>query len=98
MKKSVSILILGLLMISNAFSPVLAQDKITEEGYNFTIIKDLPATSIKNQSLTNTCWSFSVISMLESELLRMGKDTFDLSEMYVVRHIYEEKAEKRQEN
>jgi bleomycin hydrolase len=94
MKKSVSILILGLLMMSDAFLPALAQDKITGEGYNFTIIKDLPATSVKNQSLTNTCWSFSVISMLESELLRMGKDTFDLSEMYVVRHIYEEKAEK----
>ena len=94
MKKSVSIIIPGLLMISHILNPALAQDKITGEGYNFTIIKDLPATFIKNQSLTNTCWSFSVISMLESELLRMGKDTFDLSEMYVVRHIYEEKAEK----
>jgi bleomycin hydrolase len=57
-------------------------------------LKDLPATPVKNQGMTNTCWSFSVISMLESELLRMGKDTFDLSEMFVVRHVYEEKAEK----
>jgi bleomycin hydrolase len=32
--------------------------------------------------------------MFESELLRIGKDTFDLSEMFVVRHVYEEKAEK----
>lgn len=72
----------------------MAQDNIKREEYNFTIIKDLPATSVKNQSFTNTCWSFSVISMLESELLRMGKDTFDLSEMFVVRNIYEEKAEK----
>jgi bleomycin hydrolase len=94
MKKSLLLFAPCFLMLSHLISPALAQDKITGEEYNFTIIKDLPATSVKNQSLTNTCWSFSVISMLESELLRMGKDTFDLSEMYVVRHIYEEKAEK----
>jgi bleomycin hydrolase len=31
--------------------------------------------------------------MLESELLRMGKKPFDLSEMYIVRHTYEKKAD-----
>jgi len=92
MKKSVAVLLFGVMIILQ--NPLLAQDKIKGEEYKFTIVKDLPATSVKNQYLTNTCWSFSVISMLESELLRMGKDTFDLSEMFVVRHIYEEKADK----
>ena len=92
MIKSVSALLFGVMILMQ--NHLLAQDKITGEEYKFTIVKDLPATSVKNQYLTNTCWSFSVISMLESELLRMGKDTFDLSEMFVVRHIYEEKAEK----
>ncbi len=92
MKKLPAILVY--ILIIGLQNPLLAQDKNKGDELNFTIIKDLPATSIKNQSFTNTCWSFSVISMLESELLRMGKDTFDLSEMFVVRHIYEEKAEK----
>ncbi len=73
---------------------LLSQDKSKGDDQNFTILKDLPATPVKNQAMTNTCWSFSVISMLESEILRMGKDTLDLSEMFIVRHIYEEKAEK----
>ena len=69
-----------------------AQPPEYTEGYTFKIIKDLPATPVKNQYMSSTCWSFSVISMLESELLRMGKGETDLSEMFVVRHVYDEKA------
>lgn len=65
-----------------------------EQVYKFTVIKENPITSIKNQANTGTCWSFSGVSFLESELLRMGKGTFDLSEMYIVRKNYEDKAEK----
>jgi len=64
-----------------------------ETGYTFTIKKDLACTPVKNQSATSTCWCFSGISMLESELLRMGKKPFDLSEMFIVRHTYEKKAQ-----
>jgi bleomycin hydrolase len=64
-----------------------------ETGYIFTMKKDLPCTSVKNQSVSSTCWCFSGISMFESELLRMGKKQYDLSEMYIVRHTYEKKAE-----
>jgi bleomycin hydrolase len=64
-----------------------------QTGYVFTMKKDLPCTPVKNQNATSTCWCFSGISMLESELLRMGKNPFDLSEMYIVRHTYEKKAE-----
>jgi len=64
-----------------------------ETGYTFTVKKDLPCTPVKNQSATSTCWCFSGISLFESELLRMGKKTYDLSEMYIVRHTYEKKAD-----
>ncbi len=64
-----------------------------ETGYVFTIKKELACTPVKNQASSSTCWCFSGISLLESELLRMGKGTFDLSEMYIVRHTYEKKAE-----
>ena len=60
----------------------------------FRVVCLNPSTPIKNQNKTNTCWSFSVVSFLESEILRKLQDTFDLSEMYIVRKVYEKKAEK----
>jgi bleomycin hydrolase len=78
-------LVLLLLVSASVFSQ--------EAGYAFTIKKELACTPVKNQSSTSTCWCFSGISMLESELLRMGKKPFDLSEMFIVRHTYEKKAQ-----
>jgi bleomycin hydrolase len=59
------------------------------EGYKFTTLVSLPATPVKNQSATGTCWCFATTSFMESELLRMGKGEYDLSEMFVVRKTYE---------
>ncbi len=59
----------------------------------FTDVTVLPATSVKNQARTGTCWDFSALSLMESEALRMGNGEWDLSEMWVVDHIYREKAE-----
>lgn len=59
------------------------------EGYKFTTIVSLPASPVKNQSATGTCWCFATTSFMESELLRMGKGEYDLSEMFVVRKTYE---------
>lgn len=67
-----------------------AQEKTAT--YTFTVIKENPITSVKNQFNTGTCWSFSGVGLLESELLRMNKGEHDLSEMYIVRKNYEEKA------
>lgn len=61
-------------------------------GEKIRIINTIPSTSVKNQNKTSTCWSFSTISLLESELLRMGRGEFDLSEMFIVRYDYELKA------
>jgi bleomycin hydrolase len=63
-------------------------------GYIFTIEKEMPATDVKNQNKSGTCWSFSAQSFLESELLRLGKGEIDLSEMFVVRIGYELRAKK----
>ena len=74
---------------------VSAQDKeksSDEEGYHFTTIKELPHTSVKDQYRSGTCWAFSGLSFLESEMLRMGKPKVDLSEMFVVYHCYIDKA------
>ncbi len=66
---------------------------ITVNGqYDFTHTKELDCTGIKSQANTGTCWSFATASFLESELMRQGKGSTDLSEMYVVRNIYRDKA------
>ena len=65
-----------------------AQPLKAEEGYKFTPVIDLKATSVKNQSATGTCWCFATTSFIESELLRMGKGEYDLSEMFIVRMNY----------
>ncbi len=59
-----------------------------ESGYKFTTVVSLPATSVKNQARTGTCWDFATTSFIESELIRMGKGEYDLSEMFVVRNNY----------
>lgn len=77
--------------------PVLAQDKTNKKGseYVFTVVKNNEATDVQNQNMTGTCWSFSSLSFLESELIRMGKGKdFNLSEMYAAKKAYSWKADK----
>lgn len=61
---------------------------LTAQGYIFTDVVRNPATPVKNQASSGTCWSYATAAFLESELLRMGKGEFDLAEMYVVRINY----------
>ena len=58
------------------------------QGYQFTEVVTVPAIPVKNQAATGTCWCFATTSFIESELLRMGKGTYDLSEMFIVRQKY----------
>lgn len=59
---------------------------------NFILEKGIPATSVKNQAMTGTCWCFSTTSLVESQCLKNNLGEFDLSEMFTVRNIYFEKA------
>ena len=58
------------------------------QGYQFTDVCRVPATPVKNQASTGTCWCFATTSFMESELLRMGKGDYDLSVMFIVRQKY----------
>lgn len=84
------------LMLAFALSSVSAKDKkkTEDEGYVFTTVKELKITPVKNQNRTGTYWCFSTLGFLESELLRMGKGEYDLSEMFIVSKNYKDKAEK----
>ncbi len=56
-------------------------------------VKIIKTTPVKSQARTGTCWSFATTSFIETELLRMRKAEFDLSEMYISRYAYESKAD-----
>lgn len=64
------------------FGNASAEEK--KDAKVFTVIKENPITSIKNQSRSGTCWCYSSLAFLESELLRMGKGEYDLGESFVV--------------
>lgn len=49
-------------------------------------------TPIKSQGRSGTCWSYSTTSFIESEVLRLGGPSLDLSEMFFVRGAYQNKA------
>lgn len=81
MKRITLIAAIGLTALS-----MTAQNTSPQEGFQFTTIKENPITSIKDQNRSSTCWSFSALGFIESELLRMGRGTYDFSEMFVVHH------------
>jgi bleomycin hydrolase len=72
-----------------------AQDTLLNRkgsNYRFTALANVEATQVQDQCRTSTCWSYSSLSFVESELLRSGKGYHNLSEMYIVRCAYIEKA------
>ncbi len=86
-KKVVMVGLLSVFLLTTVF----AQDNAE---LVFTPVKELKITPVKNQNRTGTCWSFSGVGFIEAELLRTGKGTYDLSEMFIVNHSYKDKAEK----
>jgi bleomycin hydrolase len=75
----------------SSFAQLPATNK-KESTIKFTVVKEAKATSVKDQCHTSTCWIFSTESFLESEFMRMGKGEVNLSEMWLVRAGYIEKA------
>lgn len=71
-----------------------AQQPAGPTGHVFTDVKVNACTPPKDQNRTYTCWSFSGLSLVQSDLIRRGKGEHDLSEMWIARHAWPEKAEK----
>jgi aminopeptidase C len=80
-------------ILSAAAAALIAANATAQTAeYEFTTIKENPVTSIKNQYRSGTCWCFSALSFIESEILRTKGIETDLSEMFVVGKSYRDRA------
>jgi len=82
------------LAVASALASLSLYAQTPGAEYKFTTIKENPVTSIKNQYRSGTCWCFSALSFIESEIIREKGDTVDLSEMFVVGKSYRDRAVK----
>ncbi len=74
-----------------------ADDKTADAdstGFTFTDTKVIKTTPVRDQNQSGTCWCFSTNTFFEDEILRKGGKEVDLSEMYIVRQCYLDKARK----
>lgn len=72
-----------------------AQDKKEAGKKNvpvFTTVKENPITSIKDQNRSGTCWAYSTLSFLESEILKATGKTYNLCEMFIANKDYMDRA------
>ena len=91
MKKTLALVLLACLTmnVSAAKKKAVAKDANKPE---FTIIKENPITSVKDQNRSGTCWDYSTLSFFEAEILKATGKTYDLCESFVANKTYMERA------
>lgn len=65
-----------------------------QNSTDFEVLVKVKTTDLKDQQGSGTCWSFATTSFIETEALRLGKDSLTLSPMFYVTPAYLGKAEK----
>lgn len=68
------------------------KDSVNPNKPVFTVLKQNPITSVKNQNRSGTCWDFSTLSFFEAEILKNTGKTYDLCEMFVANKTYVDRA------
>ena len=79
--------------------PSMAKKKkgvVPSDSLVFTTVLANPVTSIKNQNNSGTCWSYSALAFLESEVLKKdpSKTDIDLCESFLVSKTYTDRADR----
>ena len=92
------LLILTAVLVGMNVSAQTNAPRVKTDDYQFTHTKEMPVTAMKNQNRSGTCWCFSTLSFLESEVIKaknLKADAYpDFSEMYIVRHSYHDRGMK----
>lgn len=79
----------GILLLSFLVNILNVDAQIDVDSlYGFELKVDLKATPVKDQYESATCWAYAATSYVESELIRMGKGEFDLSEKFFINRDY----------
>ncbi len=68
------------------------KDSVNPNKPVFTVVKQNPITSIKDQNRSGTCWDYSTLSYIESEILKATGKTYDLCESFVANKTYMDRA------
>ena len=85
--------ILTLALFALMVTGVSAQEETKKDNKPvFTVVKELPITSIKDQNRSGTCWNYSTLSYFESEILKKSGKTYDLCEAFVANKTYMDRA------
>ena len=92
--KKIILVALALLVPATAVMAKKKKEEVKKDTAEFTVIKQNPITSIKDQHRSGTCWAYSSLGFLEAELLRMGKGEHDLCESFLVYNTYMDRADK----
>ncbi len=92
MKKTLIVALMALAV--TGASAKTSKDSTNSNKPVFTVIKELPVTSMKDQNKSGTCWAYSTLSFFESEILKNSGKTYDLSEMFVANKTYMDRATK----
>ncbi len=84
MKKFMTLIGIVLSAAVMAQTDTIPSTNDSTEGFRFTTIDSVAITPVKDQNRSSTCWAFSTLGFLESEVLRTKGIELDFSEMYVV--------------
>lgn len=84
MKELMIIAALAVSLSAMAQSDTTQVKKDSVEGWQFTTVDSVPITRVKDQHRSGTCWAFSTLGFLESEVLRIKGKEVELSPMFVV--------------
>ena len=84
MKQIVTIIFAAMSLTAFAQNDSTEVKKDSAEGWHFTTVDSVPITRVKDQNRSGTCWAFSTLGFLESEVLRIKGKEVELSPMFVV--------------
>ena len=90
MKKTFALAALALVAI--AANAQETKDSAKSNKPVFTVVKENPITSVKDQNRSGTCWDYSTLSFFEAEILKKTGKTYDLSEAFVANKTYMDRA------
>ncbi|MBO5268601.1 MAG: aminopeptidase [Muribaculaceae bacterium] len=94
MKKLIALAVAGSSLAAMAQAPADSAATDSVKGFDFVDEIVIPGTSVKDQNQSGTCWCFAGAGFFENEIRKATGDSIDLSEMYVVRKCYEDKADR----